>query len=182
MRNKADLKLTSKPKRNYQFVQFLLDLFALLMLYLVIASIIYDIGEILEYNKKYMPASDELHGNPYPLIVWGVFAVLVYIAGIVLPFVYRARTRLTQKQFDMWVYAVLLIRILAYVMLFFIMGVHFDLIMRRPDSVISSQTIFEILGSAVLIIVLVRFTQIRIRAAEPESETAADTPRQIMED
>jgi len=174
-----NLKLSSKPKRNYQFMQFILDLFALFILYLIVIGIIDDIYKVFEYNRNVLRANEALHGNPYPLIIWGVIAVAIYIAGIILPFTFKAKTKYTQKQYDMWVYCVLLIRILSFIMLIFIMGIHLDLIMRIPDSVLNTRTLFEIVGCAVLITVLVRFTKIRIRAAEPKQPE--EKPREIVE-
>jgi hypothetical protein len=176
------LILTSRPKRNYQFVQFLLDFFALFMLYLIVMGIIHDINAVFEYNRDVLRANDSLHGNPYPLITWGVIAVMIYAAGIILPFVIRNKTKLNQKQYDMLIYAVLLVRILGFVLIIFMMAIHLDLIMRKPNSLLNAQTLFEVIGCAVLIAVLVRFTQIRIKAAEPKEEEEEIKPREIVED
>ena len=68
-----------KIKRNYQFVQFLLDLFGLFLLYPIIMSVVEAIGKLLNDNR----IAVERHGpdvgqlNPYPLIIWGVLALLI---------------------------------------------------------------------------------------------------------
>ena len=173
------LKLTSRPKRNYQFLQFILDIFALFMLYLIVRGIVEDIYAVFERNQNVFRANEELHGNPYPLIVWAVVALLVYIAGIVLPFVYKNRTKYTQKQYDIWVYGVLLTRVLVYVLILFVTAIHLDVILRKPDSIFNLQVLYEVVGCAVLIAGIVRFTQIRIRAAEPKTEK--EKPREIVE-
>jgi uncharacterized membrane protein len=115
--------------------------------------------------------------NPYPLIVWGVGALLVFIAGFVLPFIYKNKTKLRQIQFDMWVYAVYLIRILVLMVLYDLMGKHFNYIhlMMMPENLFS----FQLFGSIVLIAILIRFTQIRIKAAQPKE---IEKKRTIVED
>jgi uncharacterized membrane protein len=156
-------------KRNYQFVQFLLDIFGVFLLYLVTIAIVEDIVRILRFNEQIRvegAIGEAAKANPYPLIVWGVLALLIYVAGIVLPLIYVRKTRFSQKQFDMWVYAVLLIRVLALITVFELMAKHIGYIMRAPESLFS----LTILMNVVLIAILVRFTQFRIRKAEPQKE------------
>jgi uncharacterized membrane protein len=181
MKSKADLKLSSKPKRNYQFVQFLLDFFGVCQLFLVAVSIIDSIDKSLEFNRQAVKLHGEQVGqlNPYPLIVWGIVAVLVYAAGIIIPFIFKNKTRYNQKQYDMWVYAMLLIRVLAIVMVTYLVGIHHDFLIRRFGDILSFQTLFRVMGSAILVAVLVRFTKIRIDAAEPKTQ---EKKRTIMED
>jgi uncharacterized membrane protein len=169
MTKKAETAKTkdTKIRRNYQFVQFLMDLLGLFVLYILITAIIDDIAKIHAVINSYIRAegAEELIANPYPLIVWGVIGTLIYAAGIVMPLVFKRKTRLNQKQYDMWVYSVLCLRILALILVFNFMGIHFSVIMKSPN-------FFEpaILMTAILFAIIVRFTQIRIRAAEPKKE------------
>jgi uncharacterized membrane protein len=151
-----------KDKRNYQFVQFLLDVFGVFTLYLVAISVITGISETIEHpvNRQGMVIR-----NPYTFIVWGGVGLIIYLAGIIVPIVFAKRTKLNQKQFDMWVYAVLLVRMLVMFSLFNFMSIHISFIMRNPQ-------VFDpyILLNAVLIAIIIRFTQFRIRKAEPKKE------------
>ena len=169
---------SSRPKRNYQFIQFILDLFALFLLYILIAGTVDAVGNILMFNREVLRATDEFNMNPYPLIVWSVLGLLVYVSGFVIPLIYKNKSKLNQRQYDMWVYAVLLIRIVVIVQITCLLGVHKDIIMRVPNSVFNMQTLFEISSGAVLIAILVRFTQIRIRAAATKSK---EKKRTIMD-
>jgi hypothetical protein len=155
-------------------VQFLLDLFALFLLYLIISVTISTIGDVFEFNRQFV-AGDELAANPYPLIVWSVAGLLVFAAGVVMPLVFRHMTKMRQKQYDMWVYAVLLIRILGFMTLFELMGIHLNVIMKQPESLFN----LTLLMNLVLIVFIVRFTKIRIKAAEPAE---SHKKRRILED
>ena len=170
MKNKQKNRiiLSDKPKRNYQFVQFLLDFFALLLLYINISVPISEIGFDLAFNANVVVArgAEEVLRNPYLILIWSAAAVLIFAAGIIMPLVFRRKTKLNQKQYDMWVYAVMLVRILAMIIVFEIMAKHLSYIsLRYPTEGVVS---FKILSSLVLIAILVRFTQIRIKAAEPK--------------
>jgi uncharacterized membrane protein len=165
-----------KLKRNYQFVQCLLDFFALFVLYLFYAAITDAIEKILSFNRQITAEGAELiHANPYPIIIWGVLAFMVFAAGVALPFIFKNKTKLDQRQFDMWVYGVYLIRVLVLISILEIMGKHLNIIMHARESLFS----FQITASVVLIVFLVKFTQLRIRAAQPKSD---DKPRSIIED
>jgi hypothetical protein len=183
-KKKASRKEIVGVRRNYQFVQFLVDLFGLFLLYLVVMAIIDDTFKLLRFNNLIRATcggerigcecvttgvcelTEAAKANPYPLIVWGVLALLIFVAGIVLPLVYKKRTKLNQKQYDMWVYAVLLIRILLLITVFEFMTIHLKFITRQPDGIFS----LNILMNAVLIAILVRFTQFRIRKAETKKK------------
>lgn len=164
---KADKAANRKVRRNYQFMQFLVDLFGGFILYLIVTRVI---GEIVytvpNYNAQFRAQGGEvLKVSAYPLIVWVVVAALIFVAGIVLPLVFAKRTTLTQKQYDMWVYGVLCVRTIAMMAMSNFIVIHLSVIMRDPQY-------FDlyILIHAVLIAIIVRFTQIRIRAAEPKKE------------
>ncbi|MCL1881742.1 MAG: hypothetical protein FWF76_06145 [Oscillospiraceae bacterium] len=165
-KNSNNASTDTKTKRNYQFVQFLLDLFGLFMLYLVIMAIIDDIVQIYSFNEqiRITEHADRITANPYPMIVWGVLALLIYVAGIVLPLIYAKKTELNQRQFDIWVYAVLLIRILAFVSIFELMSIHLSFIMRNPEFRIHALMHFVLMG------IIITFTRIRIRAAATKSK------------
>jgi len=101
-----NLKLTTKPKRNYQFVQFLLDGFALFQIYLIAACIIDIFHKIHIFNEEVILASyhgveDMLKINPNSVIIWGVLAVIVFLFATILPLVFVRKTKYTQKQFNM---------------------------------------------------------------------------------
>jgi uncharacterized membrane protein len=169
------LKLTTKPKRNYQFVQILLDFFALAQLYLIVACIV-DVFEQLQYfNKMAQTINEQFNINPLPIIVWGVLAGLVFTATIITPLIYKNKTKLNQKQFDIWVYAVYLIRVLLLLIIFYLLDTHFNILIKEATNIFSVQ----ILLSVVLIVIIIRFTQIRIRAAQPKTE---EKTREIVED
>ncbi|MCL2036146.1 MAG: hypothetical protein FWG83_02010 [Oscillospiraceae bacterium] len=187
MKNKI-LKLTAKPKRNYQFVQFLLDFLALFLLYVLVSTIVSEIGHDLALNRE-IKADESIHVNPYPIIIWAVAGLLIFIAGIVLPFIFRKRTKLNQNQYNIWVYSVLLIRILLIMTLYEFLGKHLSFISLRhePEGIFS----FSIVATAVVISILVKFTKIRIRAAahvvsakseSGESDKSEKPKKRIVED
>ncbi|MDR0223072.1 MAG: hypothetical protein LBI38_06030 [Oscillospiraceae bacterium] len=158
-----------KIKRNYQLLQFLLDCAALFMLYLFAASII-DFFSLTGKLNGYMvaPDAEKIKLNPYPVIVWGAVAFLVFAAGVVAPFAYKKKTKMSQKQYDLWVYAVLTARIPALIVVFDLMGRHANHIMRVRESVFS----FPVLAGAVLIFFIANFAKGRIKLLERETKTA----------
>jgi uncharacterized membrane protein len=154
-------------RRNYRFVQFLLDLFSLFLVYSHISITVSEIALDLANNSLIRAEGLELiQVNPYPIIIWAVVAFLIFAAGIVLPFLFKSRTQLTQKQYDMWVYAVSLIRILALLIVFEIAVKHLKFISLRYEA--ESLFSFRFLTAGVLIAFLVRFTQVRIKLAAPK--------------
>ena len=173
-----------KIKRNYQFMQFLLDFFGLFLLYLLIASI----GDAFLRTKTFnetailAPGGEAAKADPMPLILWGILAVLAYLAAIVLPLVFKRRINrnrtkpYNQVQYDMWVYGVLLIRLLVLVTLLELCGKHLNYIIHRPETPFS----FQVLANAILIYLLIRFTRLRIKKAAPKKPEAP--PRNIVED
>ncbi|MCL2071421.1 MAG: hypothetical protein FWH07_04200 [Oscillospiraceae bacterium] len=154
-------------KRNYQFVQFLLDFFALFEIYIIAVCII-DIFAAVKFNSGLIRAEggEVIQMYPNPVIIWGILAVIVFLVAFILPFLYCKRTKLNQKQYDMWVYAVYLIRILALLIVFYMLEIHASFIKYNPRSIFD----LGILTSAVLIAIIVRFTQIRIKTAETKKE------------
>jgi len=163
-----------KIKRNYRPLQVFLDFFALFLLYVFFYSFIRGfIIEVLNYNYYIKAAGAEhLRLNPYPVIVWAVIAVIVCAVSAVLPFVFAKRTKFSQKQYDLWVYAVLLIRIVLLVMLMSLMGEH----MHKIYEPVESNPLSVLIG-AVLIIIIVRITVHRIKLLTP-----AKKRRGIVED
>lgn len=157
-------------KRNYRFLQFLMELFALFQLYIMFACII----DIFNLTNQ-INAAFEKHGggeiatlNPVPSVIWGVLSVIVFAAAVVLPFLYARKTKLNQKQFDMWVYAVYMLRVVILLILFYMLDIHARFI-RHETVELSNIIDIGILTSVVLAVIIVRFTQIRIKkAAEPE--------------
>jgi hypothetical protein len=161
-----------------------MDLLGLFILYIIIRLIFDDVIAILEFNQQIRLGgglAESARANPYPLFVWGGVAVLFYVAGIVLPLaavMIRPSSRLStcfafvsrynQKQYDMWVYAVLCVRVLLMISIFNFMGIHLSFIVRNPE-------IFDpfILMNAILIAIIVRFTQFRIRKAEPKKKSGS---------
>ena len=147
-------------------MQLLLDIFGAFLLYLVTIAVVEDIGRILRFNEQIRVEGElarQIAANPYPLIVWAVIGGLIYLGGIILPLIFAKRTKLNQKQFDIWVYGVLAVRMLALIAVFEFMSLHLSFIMRSPDFRLQS------LMHLVLIAILVRFTQFRIRKAQPKS-------------
>jgi len=163
------MKNETKLKRNYRFMQFLLDLFGAFQLYLVISAIVDDISRIHNtFNAQIRVANEhaeQILAVPEPLIAWGVIGLLVYLAGIIMPLIYVRKSRLNQKQFDMWVYGALAIRMLVFMIVYNLMTLHLNFIMRAP-----LDFRLELLMHIVLIVIIVRFTQFRIRKAQPKSE------------
>ena len=161
------LILTTKPKRNYQFVQFLLDLFSLFLLYLHISVTISSIAAIAEFNRKMIANGAEfIKINPYPIIIWAAIALLVFITGMILPLIFKTKTKMNQKQFDMWVYAVMLIRLLVLIVLFDFHEKHLEFIVQQSKNLFS----FSVIATIILTVIIIKFTQIRIKAAKPKQQ------------
>ena len=167
-----------KVKRNYQFVQFLLDFFAMFQMYLIAVCIIDAFDKMKIFNEAVIRAAggEVAEANPEPLIIWAVLSLVVFVAALILPFVFAKRTKFNQRQFNMWVYAVYLIRILALLVVFFGLHIHISYITHNPKSLLD----FSVLATIVFAIVIVKFTQIRIRAAEPQKQETKK--REIVED
>ncbi|MCL2634411.1 MAG: hypothetical protein FWD34_07870 [Oscillospiraceae bacterium] len=166
-----------KLKRNYQIVQFLLDCFSAVQLYLLVRSIIEFIIAVTLFNVTSVKVvgGEVAYAEPYPIITWGILGIIVYLASIILPLIFKIKTKFSQKQFNMWVYAVLLIRIPVLLMLTEITGKHASYILRNPESIFS----FQIIADIFLIIIIIIFTRHRIKAAKPVKKT---NKREIVED
>jgi hypothetical protein len=129
-----------------------------------------------DFNAKIVADNaEEIRVNPYPVIVWGVLALAVFAAGIVLPFAFRKVTKLSQKQYDLWVFGVLLVRILVLVGLLNLMGEHMHVIHPMAGS-----NPLSLLTNAALTVIAVLFTKYRIKLLEPKKEKKP--PRDILED
>jgi hypothetical protein len=167
-----------KIKRNYQFIQFLLDGFALFQLYLIAACIADIFKRIRVINEAMVrvPGSEAVKMNPNPVVIWGILSAIIFVGCIILPFVTARKTKMNQKQHDYFIYGVYLIRVLALLIIFYALDIHLSFVTYSPKSLFSIQ----ILATAVLIVIIIRFTQIRIKsAAAPKEEPK---PREIVED
>ena len=164
-------------KRNYQFLQFLLDLFSLFMVYLILACVldVFKLANAINTDMIRASGGEAAKVVPTPIVIWGILALVVLACGVILPFWFIKRTKLNQKQFNMWVYAVYLVRILSLLIVFYGLDIHASFIVREPKSVID----FSVITSFVLIAILIKVTQIRIRAAEPKK---LQEKREFVED
>lgn len=186
-----------KLKRNYKFLQFALDLGSLYQLYLI-ASFIIDVYVRAAVINDYAVATDDKLVFPEMFVLYGVVAGVVFLYMTLMPlmFLHRYNTNLvapkipkiyrgdqplfprkkwTQLQFDIWVYGVYMTRTLLLMTIFYLLDFRYQKMFEQSESLVSTQVLLNIL----LIIVIVRFTGARIKAAEPKKEGST---RIIMED
>lgn len=163
-----------KIKRNYRPLQIALDIFALLLAYVFFFSFIRSFfREVADYNGIIRAAGGErLQINPYPVLIWAVLAAVVCAVTAAAPFIFAKKTKLSQKQYDIWVYGVLLIRAVALVVLMNLMCEHMHVIYKPVESNPTS-----VLIGVVLIIIIVRITKSRIKLLAPPKKQ-----RRITED
>jgi len=162
-------------KRHYTPIQIGLDLFSLFLLYVFFYSQIRGfISTVLYFNTSIKAdGAEKLQANPYPIIIWAGIALVVCVITFIAPFVFAKKTKLTQKQYDLWVNAVLLIRAAALVVLMNLMAEHMHVIC---PSLVKSNPLSVLIG-VVLIIIIVRITKHRIKLLTPEKKR-----RRITED
>jgi len=152
-----------KIRRNYRPLQIVLDVFALFLLYLFFYSFIRSfLADVAYFNSKNYATEGRLF-NPDPVKIWAVPAVLVFAAPFVLPFVYAKKTALSQKQYDLWVYAVMLIRLDLLVTLMCVMGEHMHILC--PPAAESNPV--SVLIGVVLFIIILRIMKRKIDRLEP---------------
>jgi len=149
--------------RNYRPLQVFLDLFAVFLLYVFFYSFIRGFfRDVAAFNAIITASgSEKLRINPYPVVIWAGLAVILCIATFILPFIFVKKTDYSQKQYDIWVYAVQLIRITGLVTLMCIMGEHMHILYKPVESNPTS-----VLMGIIMIIIIVRFTKHRIRLLE----------------
>ncbi|MCL1904194.1 MAG: hypothetical protein FWF94_07240 [Oscillospiraceae bacterium] len=151
-------------RRKYSFVQFLLELFSLFQLFLTAVCIIDVFIKAAQANSAFVKAAEGemLKARFEPVIIWGVLSLIVFVSAIVLPFIFAKKTMMNQRQYNYWVYCVYLIRVLVLLMIFYILEMHVNFLIRTPQSLFN----FGIITTAVLTVIIVKFTQIRIKAAQ----------------